>query len=183
MRVAEQKLQENIAEYILYMYQVEDVIRAYGLNLEAIMEEYVRPQLPDESFVGKYRDWYKGLINQMKGQRIEKSGHLASTQEVMIELSYLHNTLLTMAKDEKYIKVFEAATPLVQEFRDKSDLKDKNEVELMFHAMYMKLLLKLQKKEISPESEEAFDSMRIVLAYLSRAYHRMKSGDMDFLKN
>jgi hypothetical protein len=46
----------------------------------------------------------------------------------------------------------------------------------------MKLLLKLQKKEISPESEEAFDSMRMLLAYLSKSYHKMKSGDVDFLK-
>jgi hypothetical protein len=47
----------------------------------------------------------------------------------------------------------------------------------------MKLLLRLQKKEISAETEEAFDSMRIMLAYLSRGYHKMKSGDLDFLKN
>jgi hypothetical protein len=47
----------------------------------------------------------------------------------------------------------------------------------------MKLLLKLQKKEISPETEEAFDAMRVMLAYLSRGYHKMKSGDLDFLQN
>jgi len=53
----------------------------------------------------------------------------------------------------------------------------------LFGAMYMKLLLRLQKKEISAETEEAFDAMRIQLAYLSQAYHKMKRGDLDFLKN
>ena len=47
MLIAQQKLKENIAEYILYMYQIEDVIRAYNFDLERIMDEYVRQQLPD----------------------------------------------------------------------------------------------------------------------------------------
>jgi hypothetical protein len=66
---------------------------------------------------------------------------------------------------------------------EKSNLKDKNHLETAFHGLYMKLLLKLQKKDISSETEEAFDSMRILVAYLSRAYHKMKNGDLDFLKN
>ena len=183
MHIAQQKLQENIAEYILYMYQIEDVIRAYQLDVDLIIENYVRPQLADESFVGQYKQWYLDLISQMKSQKIEKSGHLLSLKEVMVELSYLHNTLLNMTKDQKYIDVFDRANKFIEEFKAKSNLKDKNQIEVAFHAMYMKLLLRLQKKEISPESEEAFDAMRMMLAYLSRGYHKMKSGDLDFLNN
>ena len=36
MIIAEQKRKENIAEYLLYMYQVEDMIRANGLDLDSI---------------------------------------------------------------------------------------------------------------------------------------------------
>jgi hypothetical protein len=78
--------------------------------------------------------------------------------------------------------VYNHAVKYIDEFKAKSNLKEKNHIEIAFHAMYMKLLLKLQKKEISPESEEAFDSMRMLLAYLSKSYHKMKSGDVDFLK-
>ena len=183
MQIARQKLNENIAEYILYMYQVEDVIRAYKFDVEEIIEHYVRPQLPDESFLNQYRSWYKDLVNQMKMQKIEKAGHLVLTQEILVELSYLHNTLLNMTKDPKYVGVFEVANKYLEEFKERSNLKDKNYIELAFHAMYMKLLLKLQGKEISAETEEAFDAMRMMLAYLSRSYHRMKAGDLDFLNN
>ena len=62
-------------------------------------------------------------------------------------------------------------------------MKDKNHIEIAFHALYMKLLLKVQKKDISPESENAFDSMRILLAYLSKSYHKMKNGELDFVNN
>jgi hypothetical protein len=183
MLIAQKKIKENIAEYILYMYQIEDVIRAYKFDLDAILENYVKPQLPDESFVSQYSKWYSGLINNMISQRIEKSGHLHEINEVMIEISYLHTTLINIVKDEKYKALFENALPNLNDFKEKSNLKDKNDIELAFHALYMKLLLRLQKKEISAESEEAFDTMRILLAYLARAYHQMKNGSIDFINN
>jgi hypothetical protein len=181
MQVAQKKLNENIAEYVLYMYQIEDIIRAYQFDVDIILKNYVKPQLPDVSFINQYREWYKGLVTQMKNQKIEKNGHLVSTQEILIELSYLHNTMVSM-ENVKYSSLYSHAMNYIDEFKAKSNLKDKNHIEIAFHAMYMKLLLKIQKKEISPETEDAFDSMRIMLAYLSKSYHKMKSGDTDFLK-
>ncbi len=183
MLIARQKLNENIAEYVLYMYQIEDLIRAYNFDLELIIENFVRPQLPDNSFIEQYRDWYRDLIAQMKSQRIDKQGHLHDLRDILVELSYLHNTLLNMANDQKYRAVFESATPYIEEFKERSNLKDKNHIEIIFHALYMKLLLKLQKREISVETEEAFDAMRIMIAYLARTYQQMKSGNLNFLNN
>lgn len=183
MLIAQQKLEENIAEYILYMYQIEDVIRAYNFDVDAIIDQFVRPQLTDETLVPHYTQWYKGLIRDMQDQRKQKVGHLLELNEILVELSFLHNTLLGQVSDGKYTGVVEAAQPYIEEFKQKSNLKDKNDIELLFGAMYMKLLLRLQKKEISPETEEAFDSMRIMLAYLSQAYHKMKRGELDFLSN
>jgi hypothetical protein len=183
MLIAQQKLKENIAEYILYMYQIEDVIRAYQFDLDSILENYVKPQLPDNSFLSSYTKWYSDLINNMKSQKIEKSGHLHEINEVMIEISYLHTTLINIVKDDKYKTLFESSLPNIEDFKEKSNLKDKNPIEIAFHALYMKLLLKLQKKEISAESEEAFDTMRVLLAYIARAYNQMKNGSMDFVNN
>ncbi len=183
MLVANQKKQENIAEYIIYMYQIEDVVRAYNFDLDTIIENFVKPQLPDDSFLNNYIKWYQNIINQMVSQNIQKQGHINDINEVMVELSYLHNMLLSMVKDQKYINLYEVAVKNIEAFKEKSNLKDKNQIEIAFHALYMKLLLKIQKKEISPASEEAFDSMRVLLAYLSRSYHKMKSGDLDFLNN
>jgi hypothetical protein len=183
MRIAQQKLKENIAEYILYMYQIEDLIRGFQFDLDRIMNEFVRPQLPDESFVPSYRAWYEGLIRDMKSERITESGHRMELQEIMVELSYLHNSLLTVVNDEKYQKLYETATPFIEDLKQKSNLQEKNQIEICFHGLYMKLLLRLQHREISSETEEAFDSMRIILAYLSRAYHQMKNGEGQYWNN
>lgn len=182
MLISAKKKKENIAEYILYMYQIEDIIRGYNFELDAIIDNYVRPQLPDSSFIEQYKDWYRDLITQMKSQGIEKQGHLHDLKDILVEISYLHNTLLNL-DDDKYRTLFETGIPYIEEFKEKSNLKDKNLIEILFHALYMKLLLRLKGKEISAETEEAFDSMRIILAYLAKSYHKMKNGDLDFLKN
>lgn len=183
MLIAQQKKKENIAEYMLYMYQVEDVIRSFQLDVDRIMDEFVLPQLPDATFAGQYRSWYESLVNEMKSERIVGSGHLMQLREILVELSYLHNSLLNVLNDEKYRALYDAAIPHIEEFRERSNLKDKNYIEICFHALYMKLLLRLQRKEISRETEESFDSMRMLLAYLSRAYHQMKNGDGQYWNN
>lgn len=183
MLIARQKQAENIVEYLLYMYQVEDVIRAYRFDVEKIMNEFIRPQLPDASFLDQYRIWYEGLVREMQSERITESGHLMQLQEIVVELSYLHNTLLNITNDEKYRTLVNTASEFIEDFRNHSNLKDRNQVEICLHAMYMKLLLRLQKKEISAETEDAFDAMRVLLAYLSRSYKDMKYGDGQFWNN
>lgn len=177
------KLKENVAEYILYMYQIEDLVRAYQLDIELIMSNFVNVQVKDEERAEEYKIWFKDVIKQMIYQRVEKSGHLQEITELLVELSYLHNVLMNVSQDKRYRELFDAALPFINEFKEKSNVKDKNEIEVSFHALYMKLLLKLQRKEISEASEEAFDAMRNVLAYLSTAYTKMKNGQLDFLNN
>ena len=183
MLLAHQKQNENIAEYILYMYQMEDIIRAFQFDLESIVQHTVLPITDNEVEIAEYRSWYEGLIREMKAQRIELKGHLADIQDLVIELSYLNSTLLTVYNDEKYKTLNNQAVSTLEEFKAKSNLQDKNTIELLLHAMYMKLLMRLKKQEISSETEEAFDTMRIQLAYLVKAYHQMKNGTLSYLQN
>lgn len=183
MLIAQQKQKENIAEYILYMYQIEDVIRAYQFDLNRILAEFVEPNLPDKSFLSQYKNWYERLISDMKSEKIISVGHRIELQEVFIELVYLHNSLLTIVNDEKYIQLYETAKPAIEDFIEHSNLKGKSHLEVCFQALYMKLLLRMQKKEISAETEQAFDQIRIVIAYLSRAYQQMKSGEGAYWNN
>jgi hypothetical protein len=183
MLISQQKKQENIAEYLIYMYQIEDIIRAFEFNVDQIIDVFVKPSLPDSSFLNQYRLWYGDLIQQMKIQRCEKEGHIESLQEIVIELIYLHNTLISITNDEKYKILVDSAKSFLDEFKQKSNMSKRHDVEVLLHAMYMKLQLKVRKQQISPETEEAMDKMRIQLAYLSREYHRMKSGTWNFNPN
>lgn len=41
MYIASQKRKENIAEYLLYMWQIEDLIRANGLDIDRIQANVI----------------------------------------------------------------------------------------------------------------------------------------------
>lgn len=182
MNFIEKKREENIAEYVLFMYQMEDLLRACNLDVDLAVS-VIADEVKDEAVRTNYRLWYTELIRQMRQNGLEKKGHLPELTDIMLELSYLHNTLLSITNNKQYQEVFSTTQPVIEEFRDRSDLSDKNHIEVVFHALYMKLLMKLKNQPISPESESAFMSMQSLLALLSKAYHNMKRGELDFLKN
>mgnify|MGYP006092793831 CR=1 FL=1 len=183
MLISKKKEQENIAEYILYLFQIEEIIRSFKFNVDDIMEVFVLPNLPDTSFEGQYRKWYKEIIIEMKASNLEKKGHIDRVMEVFRELVFLHNTLHTMDKENKYKPLCERALTFIPEFRTKSGMKNNHDIEVMLHALYMKLQLRIRGKEITAETEEAFDAMRIQIAFLVREYHKMKSGNYNFIQN
>lgn len=182
MVIADEKKRENIAEYVLYMWQLEDLLRSIDLDPNAVSAIASQFSSYDDSVVEAAEKWYRGLIRQMKSEKIEKVGHLHSVQDVVIELYYLHNTLLNISKDVDYIKLYENAAPHLVELRKKSG-KVTNEVELCFNALYGLLLLRLQKVVITPETETAMKAISELIAYLSARYHHMKSGKLDFSQN
>jgi hypothetical protein len=183
MEYAARKKEENIVEYILYMYQLEDVIRAFNLSLDDLLEHYVLPQLAEDADIEATKKWYSELIQQMKREGISQSGHFSELKDIVMELSYLHNTLINLSKEDQYRKAYHSASGFIDEFKDKTNLKDRNNIEIALHALYMKLLMRLKKTPISPETEEAFEAMRVILALLANAYRRMKMGDLNFLNN
>lgn len=183
MFIAEQKFKENIAEYLLYMWQIEDIIRAFGFDLERIEYNLIRENYQDEDEIQTVLNWYDELIRKMKSQNITERGHLSELSEIIYELYYLHNTLLNVTKDKKYIELHQLAEEHLQEFRDRSQYHELNEVELCLNALYSKLLLRLQNRNISEETEFAFNSFRNMIAYLVKRYHMMKNGDFSFQMN
>ena len=178
MLIALQKKQENIAEYILYMWQIEDIIRACNFDTEIIKERIISPMNLNPDLEKQYTHWYGDLISKLKIQGKEKTGHLRDYDEELIELNYLHGALINMFSDEKYKNIYQEALPLINDFKTMSGNQEITDIEVCFNGLYAKLLLRLQNKEISPETEEAFQHFTKVLGYLSAKYKDMKEGKL-----
>lgn len=183
MRIAEKKREENIVEFILYMWQIESLIRANDMDLQQINEKLIKPQIKDPKERKAYLDWYRDLILKMKAQGIEQTGHLAELNDLTMELLYLHNMLLTTLKDNKYRQIFETAVPDIEAFQKKSKVGSLNFIETMLFGMNALLLFKLQDKAVSKETKESFEKFRKILAYLANQYKRMQRGDLNFTQN
>ena len=171
MFTASQKKKDNIAEYLLYMWQIEDLIRAYNLDIdkiqEAIIDQY--KDLNDDQRK-ELRDWYESLIDMMRREGVQEKGHLQINKNVILQLEDLHRQLLNDQKFASYSAQFYHTLPLIVELRAKAGENKAGEIETLFNALYGVLLLRLQGKEISEETQQAINQISKFLAVLSHYY-------------
>ena len=170
MFIAEQKKRDNIAEYLLYMWQLEDILRAFELDIDKVQIGLIETTDHSNEKKEEARQWYKSLIEQMKLQGVEKAGHLDVNRELLNELSLLHTQLLKNGKEIKYIETYYKAMPHIQELRSKTINQDVSDIEVCFTALYGYLLLKLQKREISSETASAISQISQLIGSLSEKY-------------
>ena len=112
MLIAQKLRKENIAEYLLYMWQVEDIIRAYGCNLQQIKKEYIsRFDCTDEQ-KEEMVDWYGNLIRMINQEGCREKGHIQINKIVLQQLSELHAQLLDSPKFPFYSTEYYKVLPL-----------------------------------------------------------------------
>lgn len=171
MYIASQKHKENIAEYLLYMWQIEDIIRANGLDIEKIEKNVINRFQLDAAQRKEMTEWYESLIDMMRREGVEKSGHLQLNKNVIIQLTDLHLALLKDPRFPEYTAEFYKALPYIVELRAKSGENPAGEIETCFNALYGMLMLRLQSKEVSPDTERAITQISKFLALLTKDYH------------
>jgi hypothetical protein len=180
MLIASLKKETNIVEYVLYMYQIEDIIRSFQFNLDLIDQHIIQKFDQDEEGKGKIRAWYIALIRSMKTEGIEKMGHLGELKETINGLNVLHQTLLTTIQDKKYQEMYEAVKSPMQELVKRSGAKGaSNEIEIALNGLYGLLVLRLKKKEIGSQTQEEMAKISTLLAHLNHQFFQMKMGKLS----
>ena len=139
----------NIAEYILYLWQIEDYLRAFPQQADANQELH-------------------DISEMMHQENILKSGHLQLAQNALAELEDLHNDLLD--QEATYRAAMIQLTPSLNLLKAKTDRPTMSDVEACLILLYQIMLLKLQKQTISPETEQVQKQATKLLQYLSKTY-------------
>ena len=178
MLIAKQLRRENIAEYILYLFQVEDLIRAFYSDEELIQKQLVAKYKTDEITSEQIAKWYINLARMMGKEGISQSGHLQFLINIINELNEFHLSLLKTEVDPKYVQDFRSVAGLLSELRKKTNT-DANDIQLALDSVYGFLLLKLKKTEISAETTEAMKSLGNWLSVLSKHYKDFEAGELE----
>lgn len=140
---------DNIAEYILYLWQMEDYLRAFPEHAEAT------PELHE-------------LNEMMHREGIVEGGHLQLAQVAMEELEELHVSLLN--EDAMYRATIIRLTPQLNLLKAKTDRPTMSDIEACLTLLYQIMMLRLQKREISPETASVQEPATKVLRFLSQTY-------------
>ena len=199
MFVAKELRKKSISEYLLYMWQVEDIIRAFGCSLPAIEKNYISKFDYTDEQKEEETDWYGNLVRMMNAEGKREQGHLQINQVVMDDLVDLHKRLLDSNRYPFYSAEYYKVLPFIVEIRSKnkraeSKIKEEgsteaplieaneneSEIETCFDVLYGIMLLRLQKKPITPETEYAVKEITTFIGMLSDYYQQDKEGKLKF---
>ena len=199
MLVAKELRKKSIAEYLLYMWQIEDIIRAYQCSLTKIRKEYIDKFNYTDAQKDEEEDWFGDLIRMMNQEGCREKGHLQINKVIMQSLNELHAQLLTSSKFPFYSAEYYRVLPFIVELRGKTkqvadrmarkneaNLKEiaanlgHSEIETCFDVLYGVMMLRLQKKEISRETETAVKEITTLIGMLSDYYQKDKTEGLQF---
>ena len=147
---------DNIAEYILYLWQMEDYLRAFPQQAEASEELH-------------------DLNEMMHREGIVEQGHLQLAQNALHEIEDLHAQLLD--EDAMYRAAIIRLTPQLNLLKAKTDRPTMSDIEACLILLYQIMMLHLQHREISAATASVQQQATKVLQFLSRTYR-----DLDISK-
>ena len=140
---------ENIAEYILYLWQMEDYLRAF-------------PSMADGN------EELENYLTMMHDEGIMENGHLQLAINAIEELEDLHQEIIR--QEETYKNAFKKLQPALISYRILIDKPAISDIETCLTFMYNILLLRLQNKTISNETKMTQEAITGILKYLSETY-------------
>jgi hypothetical protein len=164
------------------MWHIEELIRSFNHDIDAIDAGVIQGFNLNPEAHAAMRAWYSDLIKQMRQQGVVDKGHLEELNEIMMELVYLHQSLLTVYQDKTYQQMLAEAHPNLDYLKKKSFGNARSEVETAMNGLFGVLVLKLRKRQVSEATQDAVKSISKMMAYLSRQYHRLKEGTLALPK-
>ncbi|SRR6056297_2023838 len=173
MIIAREKKKNNIAEYILYMWQIEDMIRANNFDLGKIKKNIIEKFEQPEEVRNEMAKWYEDLINRMEKEDIKEKGHLGFLNETIQELENLHEQLIKDTNELDYIADYNKAKSNINDLKTKSRGAT-GDIETALQGLYGYLMLKLKGKTINPTTHDAMSSISILVSHLSYKYKKIK---------
>ena len=170
MFVAKKLRKQNITAYVIYMFQVEDTLRAYGLSLERIVADYLPRFGYSTDQLRQVTEWYEGLLRMMHEEGTEQTGHVRVVRNTIELMEERHRELLADSHQPFYSAAYYKALPSIVELRRHGENRQKSEIENCLDALYGAALVKMQGRELSAETQAALQPISHLMEMLSQLY-------------
>ena len=151
---------DNIAEYILQTWQMEDLVRAFQ-NDEALEQN----------------QYLHDLREMMRAEGVLERGHVALAIIAVQELDELHAQLYD--EEATYRAAWLQLMPSINILKAKTDNPTQSDMEMCLTFLYEIMLLRLQHKAISPETTAVQQDVSRLLAYLASEYKERSEEELE----
>ena len=184
MDIAQSKRKENIAEYILYLWQIEDLLRALQFSPEAIYSQLVAPRQIEEEQKHVYLLWYMDIVNLLRKEGKEEGGHLEHTLHLIGDMHNLHLQLMQNPVGEHYRTTFARLAPQLPMLRTLVKKEDVCDTEICFRALYAAMLYRIKGDQKRAEAiNDTIELVSPVVAELAAMYGKVERGEIDLFEN
>lgn len=141
---------ENIAEYILYLWQLEDYLRAFPEQAEDHEE-------------------LRQILDMMHADDVIDGGHIQLAQIALKELELLSEDI--SRQEPSYQAALQQLTPVLNIFKARTDRPTMSHIEAALVFLYQIMMLRLQKQVISEDTQQVQKQVTQLLQYLSKTYY------------
>lgn len=163
-RIADSLRATNLPEYIIYMYGIEDTLRANGFSLARLKQVL--------HIEGEDVDWYGDVIMMMNNEGTRERGHISLLREATDALQKRHDKLIQDDTNRQYTEQYYRALPYIVEVRGKGMDKSASEIETCLTVLYGVMVMRMQRKEISHNTQNAVGCIARLLALLNQDMHK-----------
>ena len=168
--------------YILYLWQLEDLLRALQFSPEAIYSQLVAPRQIEEQQKEIYLLWYMDIVNLLREEGKEQSGHLDHTMHLIADLHNLHLQLMELPVGEHYRATFANLAPHLATLRSTLDREEASSTEICFRSLYAAMLYRI-KGQGEKAVADTLEFVSPVVAELSAMYGKVERGEVDLFKD
>ena len=185
MIIAQKLRHDNRAEYLLYMWQVEEILRLFHCDIDRLSAAHLSRFHVAPAEAEAMRQWYAQLCSMMRSEGKMERGHLQINETTLTGLEDLHHRLLASPDFPTYRARYERVLPYIVELRAKSgeqrDSADTAELRPLFDFLYGIMTLRLQKRPISDETARAARDVADFLALLSELWKEDRDAGLPDL--
>lgn len=184
MDIAQSKRKENIAEYILYIWQLEDLLRAMQFSPEAVYSQLVAPrELPDEQKL-VFLQWYMEIADLLRKEGKEQSGHLQHTLHLIADMHNLHLQLMRNPVGGHYRATFARLAPELPRLRAMLRSDEMSDTEIGFRTLYAAMLYRIKgDTRRAAAIGDTIELVSPVVGELAAMYGRVERGEIDLFKD
>lgn len=180
MIIAQEKRKTNIAEYLIYMWQVEDLLRACKLDPELINTNLVNRFEVEDVKKKEISEWYLNLAQMMKLEKVVEKGHLQVFVNLVNDLNEFHLKLIETNADNDYFDIFRQNINSISELRTKSNSSNICDIEVCLNALYGLILLNLKNVDVSLQTKSEISGIAHMIGHLSARYLQFENDDFEF---
>lgn len=118
MNIVKQMSSGSRAEYLLFLWQTEDTLRAFDCDFEQLAQKYLSAFTYENEEERKENEtWYEQLCEMMHNEGATQNGHVSLSRIVLQDLEELHTALVQSPNFPYYREMYYKALPYIVEIR------------------------------------------------------------------